>query len=261
MAKGRRFDAAAFDAAAFDALAFGRDGFCQVDQLLTLDECAQLGAQLERAEPRAGERHLLDHPALAAVLANPALTSLIRHALGAHVFASEHAQPYAFAYKATLFDKHTNANWLVAWHQDVSIPVAARVDQAGWRGWSVKDGVDYVQPPTPVLASLVALRLHLDDCGRDNGPLRVLAASHTCGRVAQDDIAALAQSHHEHIVTGAAGSALLMRPLLVHASSKMLATKRRRVLHLEFAADELPDGLQWHRQVCLGVDTKNPPSV
>jgi hypothetical protein len=41
------------------------------------------------------------------------------------------------------------------------------------------------------------------------------------------------------------GDALLMRPLLLHASSACVAPKSRRVIHLEFAADELPQGLEW----------------
>ena len=37
-----------------------------------------------------------------------------------------------------------------------------------------------------------------------------------------------------------------MRPLLVHASSSCSKPEPRRVIHLEFASDELPDGLEWH---------------
>jgi hypothetical protein len=45
------------------------------------------------------------------------------------------------------------------------------------------------------------------------------------------------------------GGALLMRPLLLHASSKCVVPKPRRVIHLEFAASELPLGLEWHDRV------------
>jgi hypothetical protein len=43
-----------------------------------------------------------------------------------------------------------------------------------------------------------------------------------------------------------AGDALLMRPLLLHASSRSTRATHRRVLHLEYAWFPLPDGLAWH---------------
>jgi ectoine hydroxylase-related dioxygenase (phytanoyl-CoA dioxygenase family) len=223
----------------FDADAFERDGFFFSDSLIDAAACRNINTQLDLQEIRAGQRHLIDHPAVIKLLANSALINLIHAAMGVK----------AFAYKATLFDKSTDANWLVAWHQDISIPVARRYEVPTWNGWSVKDGVNYVQPPSEVLSSLVALRIHLDECNISSGPLRVLKASHKLGRVLHEQCAALAASHEEQAVTGGMGSALLMRPLLVHASSKATASERRRVLHLEFAAFELPQSLQWHRRV------------
>jgi ectoine hydroxylase-related dioxygenase (phytanoyl-CoA dioxygenase family) len=225
----------------FDADIFERDGFFFSDSLIDAAACRNICAQLDVQENRAGQRHLIDHPAVIQLLANPALVKLISAALGSN----------AFAYKATLFDKTMDANWLVAWHQDISIPVANRLEIPMWNGWSVKDQVNYVQPPSEVLSSLVVLRIHLDECNISSGPLRVLKASHKLGRVPHEECAALAASHDEQVVTGGMGSALLMRALLVHASSKAMASERRRVLHLEFAAFELPDGLCWHRQVKL----------
>jgi ectoine hydroxylase-related dioxygenase (phytanoyl-CoA dioxygenase family) len=43
------------------------------------------------------------------------------------------------------------------------------------------------------------------------------------------------------------GGALLMRPLLLHASSAAQVPGHRRVIHLEYAADPLPGGLEWAR--------------
>jgi hypothetical protein len=40
-----------------------------------------------------------------------------------------------------------------------------------------------------------------------------------------------------------------MRPLLLHASSSAAEPASRRVIHVEFAADELPHGMQWHERV------------
>ncbi len=40
-----------------------------------------------------------------------------------------------------------------------------------------------------------------------------------------------------------------MRQLLLHASSACTVPKPRLVMHLEFAAEELPQGLEWHDRV------------
>jgi ectoine hydroxylase-related dioxygenase (phytanoyl-CoA dioxygenase family) len=225
----------------FDLDVFERDGFFFSDSLIDAAACRNICELLDLQENRAGQRHLIDHPAVIELLANQALVNLVGTAVGTN----------AFAYKATLFDKSTDANWLIAWHQDISIPVTSRNELPMWRGWSVKDGVNYVQPPSEVLSSLVALRIHLDECKISSGPLRVLKASHKLRRVPHEQCAAFAASHVEQVVTGGMGSALLMRPLVIHASSKAIAAERRRVLHLEFAAAELPDGLCWHRRVAM----------
>jgi len=41
------------------------------------------------------------------------------------------------------------------------------------------------------------------------------------------------------------GGALLMRPLLLHASSPSQRPAHRRVIHLDFACEQLPNPLKW----------------
>jgi hypothetical protein len=48
---------------------------------------------------------------------------------------------------------------------------------------------------------------------------------------------------------GGMGAVLLMRPLLLHASSKASGSGLRRVLHLLFAPRALPHDLRWHHAV------------
>jgi hypothetical protein len=50
----------------------------------------------------------------------------------------------------------------------------------------------------------------------------------------------------EATCTVGAGGVVLMRPLLLHASSPATVAGHRRVIHLEFAAADLPGGLEWH---------------
>jgi hypothetical protein len=44
------------------------------------------------------------------------------------------------------------------------------------------------------------------------------------------------------------GGVLLMRPLLLHASSPSAMPAHRRVIHIEYATGELPAGLTWAEQ-------------
>ena len=147
--------------------------------------------------------------------------------------------------RGILFDKTPGANWKVGWHQDLSIAVKKRVDVPGFGPWSEKAGVPHVQPPCAVLEQMLTIRLHLDECGEDNGPLRVLPGSHTKGKMAPQEIKAYRQATEPVICACPRGGALLMRPLLLHASSLATSPKHRRVVHLEFAAQPLPGGLEW----------------
>ena len=159
----------------------------------------------------------------------------------------------AFPVRGLLFDKAPAANWKVPWHQDTAIAVAERVETVGLIGWSVKDGVTHVHPPVAILEHMVALRIHLDDCGPDNGPLRVLPGSHRDGKLDDAAIDHWRQTTAEVSCCAASGDVLLMRTLLLHASSPAKSPSRRRVIHLEYACDTLPAGLKWFEQAdpCL----------
>lgn len=189
------------------------------------------------SEPQSGggQRHVLDAPAVRHALQASHLAGLVTHQLSES----------AFAFKATLFDKNETFNWLVSWHQDLSIPVNRKVDLEGWTQWSVKSGVHYVVPPIELMGRILAVRLNLDASTNENGPLRVLPNSHRSPTGSCDD------GDTGIPLLGAAGDAWLMRPTLLHASSKARTTLRRRVLHLEFADFDLPGELDWHRRVSV----------
>jgi ectoine hydroxylase-related dioxygenase (phytanoyl-CoA dioxygenase family) len=96
-----------------------------------------------------------------------------------------------------------------------------------------------------VLEDLIAVRVHLDDSGPDNGPLRVVPGSHRLGRIPRDQQAALRLEFGEVECHVPRGGALLMKPLLLHASSKATGPRQRRVLHFLYGPPELPLGLEW----------------
>jgi hypothetical protein len=148
--------------------------------------------------------------------------------------------------RAILFDKTPDTNWKVAWHQDLTIAVQERLDVPGYAPWSVKDGVVHVQPPLPLLEEMIALRLHLDDTPEGNGALKVIPGSHRHGRLDAVAISALRGTTAEHICEASAGDILLIKPLILHASSASERPAHRRVVHVEYARPEmLHPELRW----------------
>jgi ectoine hydroxylase-related dioxygenase (phytanoyl-CoA dioxygenase family) len=191
---------------------------------------------------RGGVRHLLrDVPAVRALATSAPVRYVAEAALG----------PEAFAVRGILFDKTPGANWKVVWHQDLTIAVRARRDVAGFGPWSEKDGVPHVQPPAELLARLVAVRVHLDDCTETNGPVRVLPGSHRSGRLSAAEADGRRAEIPEVVCTVLRGGILAFHSLILHASSPALEPAHRRVIHIEFAGAEwaeLPGGLAWHER-------------
>jgi len=119
------------------------------------------------------------------------------------------------------------------------------VEATGFGPWSVKDGMTHVQAPVEVLGKMLAVRIHLDDCDEGNGALRVLPGTHRLGRLGSERIQELRAEKSDVVCPARAGDVMLMRPLLLHASGKSQGNGHRRVLHIEYAGFELPEGLRW----------------
>jgi ectoine hydroxylase-related dioxygenase (phytanoyl-CoA dioxygenase family) len=154
----------------------------------------------------------------------------------------------AVAIQAIAFDKTEVKNWKVTWHQDVMFPFARPVTSPGFELSSRKGGVDYARPPAAVLEQMLAVRLHLDDCDATNGPLRVSPGSHQSGILRATDIHEQVAKRGEVECHAQEGVALLMKPLLLHASSPAKVPKHRRVLHIVFHSGE-PIPESWHRAI------------
>jgi len=103
--------------------------------------------------------------------------------------------------------------------------------------------------PASVLENMLTVRLHLDSCGRDNGALRVLPGTHLYGRLNSAQVAEIRTRLAETVCEVDSGAALLMRPLLLHASSAAESPEHRRVIHIEYANAPLPDGLEWREVI------------
>lgn len=186
-------------------------------------------------EKHESQRNILSIPAVRELAKSRPVRQVLETVLGSK----------CFAVRGIFFNKTNESNWKVVWHQDVTIAVRERKVVEEFGPWSQKDGVQHVQPPIQVLRDMLSVRLHLDESGFDNGPLRVIAGSHSEGRLSAEQIAAR-EKNNEVVCTVPKGGALLMRPLVLHASSACQNSKPRRVIHLEFAAENLPHGLEWH---------------
>lgn len=147
--------------------------------------------------------------------------------------------------RAIIFNKTHENNWLVTWHQDKTVAVSEKFELGGWGPWSVKDGTIHAQPPLEVLDQMVTFRIHLDDSNLENGCLRVIPGSHNLGIIPQASIAEHTSPSKSHECIATRGSALVMRPHILHASSKGSQPSQRRVLHLEFSSYQLPPGITW----------------
>lgn len=220
-------------------------GFAVVEEVLPRSTVEELLSVLEGIEdPNSmrkrgamfAVRNLLDvAPEIRALAQSPEICTLIGTILG------DKPMPV----RGILFDKIPNANWKVPWHQDVTITVQEKVEAEGFGPWSIKADVLHVQPPAYVLENMISLRIHLDRCGEENGALRVLPGSHLYGRISGDRIAMIRSEVVEHVCAVGVGGALLMRPLLLHASSPSQTPEHRRVIHIDYARVNLPEGMRW----------------
>ncbi len=218
------------------AAAFSSEGYATIPDLLSDEDCDSLAAVFEK--DCFGLRELLTIEPIRELSRSKQVLRLAKSILG----------DSAFAVSGTYFNKTPSANWKVPWHQDRMIKVRERFDAEGWGPWSTKGGVIHVQPPSSVMSRVLAIRLHLDDCPPDNGALRVIPGSHRHGLLSPGQTDGLLKQP-ETTCPVAKGGAFLMSPLLLHSSSPSRSPNSRRVIHLEFAAHELPEPFQWRYRV------------
>ena len=148
-----------------------------------------------------------------------------------------------FVVKSIYFDKPEKSNWFVAWHQDLTISVNKRAEIPGYGPWTVKLNQFAVQPPIDILQNNFTIRIHLDDTDEGNGALKVVPGSHLKNicRPENLDWKNIVQTN----CNVDAGGVMVMRPLLFHASTRTTTNKKRRVIHIEFGEDVLPNETDW----------------
>ncbi len=201
-----------------------RDGYFVSRALISEQSCSRLVKALPTIEG-AGFRDLL-------------AKAEFRHPI-ADIRGSSETRPLLeglVAVQCTLFHKTASKNWSVKPHRDTVVPVAGDGD---WDDTGIKDGMSTSRPPRSVLDQCLAVRIQLD--GAPVEDISVVAGSHLDAepRLWKDATP----------VPVPRGGALIFRPALVHASSKLCESESRRVLHYLFAPAALPAGYSWYHAI------------
>lgn len=176
---------------------------------------------------------LKEVPEVVPLIFSKAFFSLIQEIFGANYFVV----------KSIYFDKPGESNWFVSYHQDLTISVDRKAHFEGFGPWSVKQDQFAVQPTLQILESNFTIRIHLDDTDENNGALRVVPKSHLKGIYRPETIDW--NNETEEICNVRKGGIMIMRPLLLHASSRTTNNQKRRVIHIEFSSSNLPAPLVW----------------
>lgn len=154
-----------------------------------------------------------------------------------------------FITKSIYFDKPEKSNWFVAYHQDLTISVDQKLEIENFENWTTKQNQFAVQPPKEILENNFTIRIHIDKTTKDNGALKVINNSHSKGILRIENLNF--EQEKETICEVEKGGIMIMKPLLFHASNKTTNNERRRVIHIEFSKQQLPDGLEWNEKTIL----------
>lgn len=150
--------------------------------------------------------------------------------------------------KSIYFNKPPRSNWIVNWHQDLTVNLEEKVEIEGGINWRQTGSRFSMQPPLRILEDVFTLRIHLDDASIENGALKVVRNSHSLGIV---DIVSWKKEFEDDLVfcLAKSGDVVAMKPLIIHASSRTENLKNRRVLHIEFCSLKHQYSLPWKEKI------------
>ena len=221
------------------------EGFAIIDCIYTDNEMEKIISEIEKVTNSSNDNSTFrksddlfairqfhkEIPETLSYIFNDKLKEIIKTNFGENYFIT----------KSIYFDKPEKSNWFVAYHQDLTISVNKKVEIENFENWTTKQNQFADQPPKEILENIYTIRIHIDKTTKDNGALKVLNTSHKKGicRVInpEDEI--------ETICEVEKGGIMIMKPLLFHASNKTTNNERRRVIHIEFSNQILPNELEW----------------
>ncbi len=224
------------------------EGFTIIDSIFSNEEIAAIINRIETADSSNEKfrktadlfaiRQFLQEVPVADLLFNESLKIIVRKIFGNNYFLV----------KSIYFDKPEQSNWFVSYHQDLTISVDRKAELENFGPWTSKQNQFAVQPPVEFLENSFTIRIHLDDTNDENGALKILPGSHKEGicRIENRN-----KTIDEKICNVNAGGIMIMKPLLFHSSSRSTNNKKRRVIHLEFCALDLPREVNWAEKMEL----------
>jgi hypothetical protein len=205
---------------------FTRDGYVVLDDLLSPDEIGQIDAELTASMDAVdGDRRFLDREWCRL------LAHVVRHRLLKHRLLYRATQPVSCVY----FDTNASPDRALL-RRELHLPMAARFDSPRWANWSDQQGIPYAQAPRDLLASMLAVRIHVDVCEGEEGALAVVPGSQTSADVNASRVSC----------AGLRGGAIVLSPMLLRAPICSGSGHRCRVLHFLFGPSALPDGASWY---------------
>lgn len=226
------------------------NGFSIINNVYTQQEVEKILAAINNTEKNndtfrkstelfAIRQFLNEVPETFALIFTDKLMSIIQQVMGNNYFVV----------KSIYFDKPQSSNWYVSYHQDLTISVDKKIEIYNFGPWTKKQNQFAVQPPTEFLENIVTIRIHLDDTDENNGALRVLPTSHLKKIYRPETI----NWNSEKQTTCAVeqGGIMLMKPLILHSSTRTTNNKKRRVIHIEFSNQELPKEIKWAERINL----------
>lgn len=223
---------------------FNNNGYLVRENIYTETEIINIIHEIESADTQkdtfrksselfAIRQFLKEIPTALNLIFNSKLKSLIKTVLGENYFIV----------KSIYFDKPVTSNWYVSYHQDLTISVDKKLPLQNYGPWTVKQNQFAVQPPIHILENISTIRIHLDDTNDLNGDLKIIPKSHIKQIYRPETINW--ENETEITCTVPHGGVMLMKPLLLHSSSRTLNNKRRRVIHIELSSVILPEELNW----------------
>lgn len=224
------------------------NGFTTVDMIYSDAEIDRLIQTIEQADSNkttfrksadlfAIRQFLKEIPDIERLVFNANLKNVVRQLFGADYFVV----------KSIYFDKPETSNWYVSYHQDLTISVDKKVELDDFGPWTVKQNQYAVQPPIALLENIFTIRIHLDDTDENNGALKVIPKSHA-KKIYRPETIDWSQET-ETTCSVKKGGIMVMKPLLLHSSSRTTNQKKRRVIHIEFSNQELPKELNWAERI------------
>jgi ectoine hydroxylase-related dioxygenase (phytanoyl-CoA dioxygenase family) len=224
------------------------NGFTTVDNIYSTDEVEQILSAIstvdtsketfrKSADLFAVRQFLKEIPETSEFIFNDKLKAIINQLFG-HDF---------FVVKSIYFDKPETSNWYVSYHQDLTISVDKKLELENFGPWTTKQNQFAVQPPIDILESNFTIRIHLDDTDGNNGALKVIPTSHLKKIYRPETINWTTET--ETTCNVMKGGIMIMKPLLLHSSNRTTNNKKRRVIHIEFSNQELPNGLKWSERM------------